>query len=265
MNKGLHGKTAIVTGGAKGIGRSICLQLADEGVATIVTDIDAQGGEKVVKDIQNTGGTAQFVGCNITEASDVKQLADAVINSFDAIDILVNNAGVSLVKPFHQTSESDWDRIIDVNMKGMFLCCRFIAPHMMERRSGKIVNISSVTGKFASPFQVPYCASKWGILGFTQALGYELARYNINVNAICPGMVRTSMWESVLEELSAKRGIDKETIFQEYANPIPLKRPQTPEDIGNLVVFLCSEQARNITAQAISVTGGYDALRFEEF
>ena len=261
MHSSLRGKIAIVTGGSKGIGRGICLQLAREDVSIVVVgNVDVGSGKKVVEEIQQAGGIAQFVRCDVTNTSDVEQLTERVTNSLGGIDILVNNAGVSLVKPFQETSEADWDRIIDVNMKGVFLCCRSVVPHMIGRLNGKIVNISSLAGKFASPLQVPYCASKWGVLGFTQALAYELAKYNINVNAICPGVVRTPMWEALLEELSAKRGVDKEIIFQECVESIPLKRAQTPEDIGNLVVFLCSEKARNITAQAISVTGGFDAF-----
>ena len=202
--------------------------------------------------------------CDVASAADVRRLAEIVLGSFGNVDILVNNAGISVVKPFRETSEADWDRVLDINLKGMFLCCSNIMPHMIDRRSGKIVNISSSVGKVASALQAAYCASKWGVLGFTQSLTYELGKYNINVNAICPGVVRTPMWEAVLEELSIKRGVDKDIIFQEHVDPIPLRCPQTPKDIGRLVVFLCSEKAENITAQAISVTGGYDAIIFEE-
>ena len=264
MNTDLRGKKAIVTGGANGIGKGICFELVRQGASVVVADIDTQTGKRVAEEIQGTGGTAKFVRCDVASMTDVRKLTETVLDSFGTIDILVNNAGVSLVKPFREVSEADWDRVVDVNMKGMFLCCSSIVSHMIERRNGKIVNISSVVGKFASALQVPYCASKWGVLGFTQALAYELAKHNINVNAVCPGVVRTPMWEALLDELSAKRGVDKEVIFREYVDPIPLKRPQTPEDIGNLVVFLCSKQAENITAQAISITGGYDAIGFEE-
>ena len=181
MHRSLQGKSAIVTGGSKGIGKGICLQLAREGVSVVVVGhVDVDSGRELVEEIQRAGGIAQFIRCDVTNALDVQRLTERAIADFGAIDIMVNNAGVSLVKPLQETTEDDWDRVIDVNMKGMFLCCRSIVPHMIERRNGKIVNMSSMAGKFASPLQVPYCTSKWGVLGFTQALAYELAEYNIN-------------------------------------------------------------------------------------
>lgn len=259
----VRGSIAIVTGGASGIGRGIASTLADAGVTTVLADLDGDAAQQAANEIKSRGGIAEAAACDVTEADQVAAVVDATWQRFGRIDILVNSAGLSLVKHIQTVTEQEWDRIIDVNLRSMFLCCKAVSARMMQRRAGKIVNISSVVGKFATAMQVPYCASKFGVIGFTQALAYELAPFDINVNAICPGIVRTPMWDRVLARMSADTAEDPDTIFARYVEEIPLKRPQTPEDIGHLALFLCSYWARNITGQAISVTGGHDALRFD--
>lgn len=264
MDTGLEGKTAIVTGGGQGIGRGICRQLAGEGVRTVIADLNEEVALQGIEEIGKLGGIVKFVHCDVGVAADTKRLVETVLDSFGTIDILVNNAGASLVKPFRELSEEEWDRIINVNLKGAYLCCSAVLPHMAASRSGKIVSISSIAGLYPTAQQTPYCAAKAAIIALTRSLAYEYARYNINVNAICPGIVRTPIWETVLDDLSARSGEDRETIFKHYLEPIPLKRAQTPEDIGNLVVFLSSELAKNITAATISATGGMDSIFFQE-
>ena len=264
MDTGLQGKTAIVTGGGQGIGRGICLRLADEGVRTVIADLDEEMGQGVVREIEDSGGVAKFVRCDVQVAAETTKLATTVMEHFDAIDILVNNAGASLVKPFRELTEAEWDRIVDINLKGPYLCCSSVLPHMVRQQSGKIVSISSIAGLYPTAQQTPYCSAKLGVVALTRSLAYEYARYNVNVNAICPGIVRTPIWEKVLDDLSSRSGEDPEKIWESYVEPVPFKRAQTPEDIGNLVVFLSSELARNITAAAISVTGGLDSIFFQE-
>ena len=264
MDTGLQGKTAIVTGGGQGIGRGISLRLAAEGVQTIIADLNEEIGQGVVKQIEGAGGAARFVHCDVRVAAEIAKLAATVMEHFGAIDILVNNAGASLVKPFRELTEAEWDQIVGVNLKGAYLCCSSVLPHMVKQQGGKIVSISSIAGLYPTAQQAPYCAAKLGVIALTRSLAYEYARYNINVNAVCPGIVRTPIWEKVLDDLASRSGEDREKIWESYVEPVPLKRAQTPEDIGNLVVFLSSELARNITAATISVTGGMDSIFFQE-
>jgi NAD(P)-dependent dehydrogenase (short-subunit alcohol dehydrogenase family) len=264
MNTGLRGKIAIVTGGSQGIGKGVCLRLAQEGVKTVIADVNTKGGEGVTGEIKGTGVEAKFVRCDVSLAADVKNLAAVTLESFGTIDILANCAGIALVKPFRELTEAEWDRVVDVNLKGAYLCCSSVLSHMAERRSGKIINISSVAALYPTAQQAPYCAAKAGVIALTRSLAYEYARFNINVNAICPGIVRTPIWEKALDEMSAGSGEDKEIIFSRYVDHIPLKRAQTPEDIANLVVFLSSDLSASITAASISATGGMDSIFFGE-
>jgi meso-butanediol dehydrogenase/(S,S)-butanediol dehydrogenase/diacetyl reductase len=179
-----------------------------------------------------------------------------VLDEKGQIDVLVNNAGVSRSIAFHDIDEAEWDRVNDVNAKGVFLVTRAVVPHMMERRSGRIINISSMVGKEAIPLFVHYSASKFAVMGLTQGLAKELAAYDINVNAVCPGVVRTPLWEPLLDQLSETKGITREEAFREFVAGIPLGRPQEPEDIGEVVAFLASDRARNMTGQGVNVTGG---------
>ena len=158
--------------------------------------------------------------------------------------------------PFVELDEREWDRVFDVNVKGVFLACRAVVPQMIERRAGKIINVASMVGKEAIPLFVHYSASKFAVIGLTQGLAKELAEFDINVNAVCPGVVRTPLWEPLLDQLSANKGITREEAFGEFIAGIPLARPQTPEDIGEVVAFLASDKARNMTGQGINVTGG---------
>ncbi len=255
MDTGLRGKTAIVTGGAQGIGRGICLRLAQEGIKTVVADINSDGGQRVVQEIRDLGGEGKFVRCNVTALSEVTNLVKTALESFGTIDILANCAGIALVKPFRELTEAEWDRVVDVNLKGTYLCCSSVLPHMVERRSGKIINIASIAALYPTAQQAPYCAAKAGVIALTRSLAYEYAGSNINVNVICPGIVRTPIWEKALDDLSARTGDDKELIFSRHVERIPLKRAQTPDDIANAVIFLSSDLSKSVTAASISITG----------
>jgi meso-butanediol dehydrogenase/(S,S)-butanediol dehydrogenase/diacetyl reductase len=241
----LDGRVAVVTGGARGIGRAIVDALAVRGADVVVADLepDLAGDEKAVR-------------VDVTDEASVRDLVRDVIERHGRLDILVNNAGVSRSLPFVDIDEAEWDRVFDVNVKGVYLACRAVVPHMMQRRSGKIVNISSMVGKEAIPLFVHYSASKFAVLGLTQGLAKEMAPYDVNVNAVCPGVVRTPLWEPLLDQLSATKGITRDQAFDEFVSGIPLGRPQEPEDIGEVVAFLASDRARNMTGQGINVTGG---------
>jgi NAD(P)-dependent dehydrogenase (short-subunit alcohol dehydrogenase family) len=247
----LEGRVAIVTGAGSGIGRGIAIVLAREGADLMLTDLDEALAQGVADEV---GGTA--LQHDVTSWESCERVVADTLERKGRVDVLVNNAGVSKSVPFHELDEAEWERVHDVNAKGVFLCCRAVVPHMMERRSGRIVNVSSMVGKEAIPFFVHYCASKFAVIGLTQGLAKELAPYDVNVNAVCPGVVRTPLWEPLLDQLSTNKGISREEAWQEFVDGIPLARPQEPEDIGEVVAFLASDRARNMTGQGINVTGG---------
>ena len=207
-------------------------------------------------------GEGKFVRCNVTALSEVTNLVKTALESFGTIDILANCAGIALVKPFRELTEAECDRVVDVNLKGTYLCCSSVLPHMVERRSGKIINIASIAALYPTAQQAPYCAAKAGVIALTRSLAYEYAGSNINVNVICPGIVRTPIWEKALDDLSARTGDDKELIFSRHVERIPLKRAQTPDDIANAVIFLSSDLSKSVTAASISITGGMDSIFF---
>jgi NAD(P)-dependent dehydrogenase (short-subunit alcohol dehydrogenase family) len=247
----LEGKVAVITGAGSGIGRGIAAVLARRGATLVLTDLD-EG--KVAQVAGELGGTALLH--DVTSWTSCQEVVQRVLDAQGQIDILVNNAGVSRSVPFHELDEAEWDRVHAVNVKGVFLTTRAVVPHMMERRNGSIISISSMVGKEAIPLFVHYSASKFAVIGLTQGLAKEMAPYDVRVNAVCPGVVRTPLWEPLLEQLSVNKGITRDEAWQEFVDGIPLGRPQEPEDIGETVAFLASERARNMTGQGINVTGG---------
>lgn len=193
----------------------------------------------------------------MTKNQEVNVMVDRVIEEFGKIDILVNNAGIVSRVLVKDMPEDTWDKVMDVNLKGVFLCSKAVLPNMIKQKSGKIINISSIAGKTGGAGMAHYCASKFGVIGFTKSLALELAKYDINVNAICPGIIETYMWTDVLTPSHANwEHISNEEAWKEVIELIPLSRPQTPSDIGNMVIFLASEDAKNVTGQAINVCGG---------
>jgi NAD(P)-dependent dehydrogenase (short-subunit alcohol dehydrogenase family) len=225
--------------------------LARQGATLVLTDLDEARASAVAGEL---GATA--LRHDVTSWASCRAVVDHTLKSHGQIDILVNNAGVSRSVPFHELDEAEWDRVLGVNLKGVFLTTRAVVPHMMERRRGSIISISSMVGKEAIPLFVHYSASKFAVIGLTQGLAKEMAPYGVRVNAVCPGVVRTPLWEPLLEQLSATKGITRDQAWQEFVDGIPLGRPQEPEDIGEAVAFLASERARNMTGQGINVTGG---------
>lgn len=258
----LKDTVAIVTGAARGIGRGVALELARAGAHVVIADLpSAQADmEETARLVQAEGVQSLLVHCDVTSESETAALAKTAIERFGRIDVLVNNAGVISVAPVAAMSEAQWDRVLDVNLKGAFLCSKAVAPHMMERRAGRIVNMSSQAGRRGAPGLAHYCASKFGIIGFTQALALELAPFNVTVNAVCPGEVDSAMWrEHLLPALAAARGLSPDEAWTTFVRErAPLGRPQTAEDIGQAVVFLC--RADNITGEALNVTGGSELV-----
>ena len=247
----LGGRVALITGAASGIGRGIASVLAREGARLVLTDV---AGSALADVAGQVGGLA--LRHDVTSWDSCRAVVDQVTRELGRIDILVNNAGVSKSVPFHELDEAEWDRVHNVNAKGVFLTTRAVVPEMMRRRGGSIISISSMVGKEAIPLFVHYSASKFAVIGLTQGLAKELAPYGIRVNAVCPGVVRTPLWDPLLDQLSQSKGISRDEAWQEFVDAIPLGRPQEPEDIGEVVAFLASERARNMTGQGVNVTGG---------
>lgn len=256
MELGLKGKVAIVTGGARGIGGSIVGGFAREGASVVISDILLAEAQALAQKLKKSEGKALAVRTDVSRKSDADNLAAVTLKEFGKIDILVNAAGVVRDVRLVDLEEEEWDRVLDINAKGVYLVTRAVVPHMITARQGKIINISSRSGKDAQAGLAHYGASKAAVIAITQALAKEVAEYNINVNVVCPGILRTAMWERIMDDRSARTGIPREQIFAKIIETIPLKRPQEPEDIANIVLFLSSEVSRNITGEAISVNGG---------
>ena len=254
----LKGTTAIITGGARGIGRGIAYEMAKEGVRIVVADLPSVAAERdeTIAEIGRLGSEAIAVDCDVRDFAQAQAMVQRTVEAFGQVDILVNNAGVIKIGPVMAFSEDDWDLIIDVNVKGTFLCSKAVIPHMAGRKTGRIVNLSSIAGKRGRPFASCYAASKWAVIGFTQSMAYELAPSGINVNAICPGEVETYMWKDVLiPAIAAGSGTSQQEAWEAMLKrDVPLGRPQTPADMGRAAVYLCRED--NVTGVTINVSGG---------
>ena len=256
VDLGLKSKVAIVTGGAKGIGAAIVEGFVKEGSHIVIADNSIDDAQRLAKKLGKGEVKVLAVKTDVAEKSDADNLASATMQQFGKIDILVNNAGIISDVKFTDLEEKEWDRVNDINAKGVYLVTQAVVPHMMAAKYGKIVNLSSLAGKKGAPRVAHYCASKFAVIGITQALAYELAEYNINVNAVCPGILRTALWEGLLDSRSKSQDVPREQIWNRFIEQVPLKRPQTPEDIANTILFLSSKVSKNITGEAISVNGG---------
>lgn len=266
----LKDRVAVVTGGGGGLGRGICLCLAKEGADVVVSDINEDLAKETAARVEETGRQARAVRTDVRSSDQVQALMDTTLEKMGRLDILVCSAGLGGYTPgrdpnlplsIENISEEDWDMTIDVNLKGVFLCNRAVIPHFKEQRKGRIINISSVGGRKGSDVLAHYTASKAGVIVLTQAVALHLAPYHVNVNTVCPGIIWTPMWAEGVRLFSQAsphfKGVDPETIFNTLVKTrIPFKRAQTPEDIGQAVVFLASDEAGEITGQALNVCGG---------
>ena len=253
----LKGRVAIVTGGGSGIGRGIALGLAEKGVRVAVCGRRAELLEQTVAQIRERGGSAMSMPADVTDRSEVERFVASVVNEWGQIDILVNNAGVSGRTPIDDPDDTRWLNILDVNLTGSYLCSKVVLPHMKE--PGRIVNMSSVLGRFGVPGYAAYCTAKHGIIGFTKALALEVAGRGITVNAICPTWVDTDMARQGIEETAAILGMSVEEFRTQAVAAVPIKRMAEVGEIVALTMYLCQSDAASITGQVINVCGGATA------
>ncbi|NLG84253.1 MAG: SDR family oxidoreductase [Firmicutes bacterium] len=248
-------KVVMVTGAGGGIGESICRHFADEGALLVVTDIDLAAANKVANEVAPK--KSLVLKLDVTDPTSVDEAVAKAIQSFGHIDVLVNCAGVSTMHLVVDMSVEEWDFNFNVNAKGVFLVSKAVAKTMIARgRGGKIVSIASMAGKLAAPYLVHYSASKFAVVGFTQGLALELAKYKINVNCVCPAFVKTAMQDREVQWEAELRGITPEEVRANYVRMTPLGRLETPDDVAKVVLFLASPDADFMTGQAINVTGG---------
>ncbi len=271
MEQRLADKIAIVTGAGQGIGKAIALRLSREGADVVVLDINLPNVEQTAQEIRALNRRALAYYIDLANVTEIQPMVDKVVAEFGQIDILVNNAGVVQSKPFLEISEADWNYVLDINLKGLFFCIQAVAKQMIkqvpddvkaagkaDRSYGKIVNLTSISGRRGRSYQAHYAASKAAIISVTQSAALAFTPYNINVNAIAPSVVLTPMWEQNVQDKSRAFGVAAKKASDEFIERIPLKRPGTLEEMAAAVTFLCSPDANYRTGQTLNVDGGFE-------
>ncbi len=271
MQERLDGKLAIVTGAGQGIGKAVALRLAREGADVVVADINTQSAERTTEEIRSLNRRALSYSVDVSRPSEIQSMVDRAAAEFDGIDIIVNAAGVAQTGLFVDLTEQQWDRVIDTNLKGTTFCVQAVGRRMInqvpeqiraegcsDRCYGKIVNFSSISGRRGRAEQVPYAASKAAIISVTQSAALAFAPYNINVNAVCPGVVPTPMWEQIDRDRGRIAGLAPGESMKTFIERTPLKRPGSVEDVAGVVAFLCSPDSDYMTGQTLNVDGGFE-------
>ncbi len=271
MVETLVGKIAIVTGAGQGIGKETALRLSREGATVVVAEFNPDTANSVAEEIKSAGGQALAYPIDIGDTPAVREMVGRVVERFGLLDILVNNAGVNNVLPFLEMTESVWDHLMRVNLRGTFFCLQAGALQMVRQAPeqvraagkadacyGKIVNLASISGQAGRPLASHYAASKAAIINITQSAALALAPYGVNVNAVAPGIVSTPMWDQLDRQYGAISGSAPGEPMAAFVDKVPLKRPASPQDVANAIYFLCSPAADNITGHTLNVDGGYE-------
>jgi 3-oxoacyl-[acyl-carrier protein] reductase len=241
----LSGRVAIVTGSGRGIGKAIALKLAEVGATVVVSDILEKEAKAVAKEIKAMGGQSLAVLADVSSAADVSRMVEETIAAYGKIDILVNNAGITRDQLLLRMSDEDWDKVLSVNLRSVFLCTKAVLRHMLKQRWGRIISLASIVGIIGNKGQANYAAAKAGIIGFTRTVAKEVASHGITANAIAPGFIDTEMTQQLKEDWK-----------EELKKQIPYGEFGSPRDVAEAVAFLASEEARYITGQVLGVDGG---------
>jgi NAD(P)-dependent dehydrogenase (short-subunit alcohol dehydrogenase family) len=250
----LENKIAIVTGAGRGMGHAISRRFADEGAQVVIAEIDEASAHQTLDQIGHRG---MLVMTDMSNVAEINAMVEKTIAQFGRVDILINNAGVTRSLGFFEVTEADWDWMYSINARGVFFCMQRVAREMVKQKSGKIVNIASIAGKgFRGTSNIAYAGTKGAVIAMTRIGASQLAHDNINVNAICPGATRTHLYETIQNEIVAKRGMSVEEAQRRMDAQIPLGRSNSPFDIANMACFLASAEADNITGQSFNVDGG---------
>jgi len=257
----LDGKTAIVTGAAKGMGAAITTRLASEGADILLTARDVAALEAVAGQVRAMGRRAEVTACDVTDEAQVAAMVAKATDAFAGrLDILVNVAGVTgpIETPVWEIAVEDFDYVIHANIRGTFLPIKHVLPTMIAQKYGKVVNIGGTSGLRGYRYRTAYSASKWAVRGITRTVALDVGQYGVNVNVVCPGIVKTARMDKLCREKARKRGWSVEQVYQEYVDDMALKRVTEPADVAAAVLFLASDDARNITGQELAVDGGWD-------
>jgi NAD(P)-dependent dehydrogenase (short-subunit alcohol dehydrogenase family) len=251
----LKDKVALVTGAASGIGRATAELFGQEGAKVMCSDVNAEGAEKVARQIGDGGGEACSVQADVSQAADVERMVRETVERWGRLDVLVNNAGIYFVLPLTQVPEEEWDRLIDINLKGVFLGCKYAIPQMVGQGGGAIVNIASITALRGFANWTTYCASKGGVVQLTKAVAMEVARLNVRVNCVCPGIIDTGMFDQAV----AMQGVPKAELSATIGEMHAMGRVGRAEEVAAAILFLASDEASFITGAPLSVDGGLAA------
>ena len=252
----LAGQAAIVTGGGRGIGRATALELARLGADIAIAELDKTTAEKTAGEVQALGRKAIVIATDVTKRADLAAMAERTKQQFGRIDILINNAGIYRAAANLDVTEEHWDAIMDINAKAVFFASQAVLPTMIAQKRGSIVSLASMAGKIGSKTNLPYNASKAAVVSMTKSLALAHAADGIRVNCVCPGFVETDMWTMVARDQSKLLGLTPEEFTRQREKAVPLGRMERPEDVANVIAFLCTERAGYMTGQALSVDGG---------
>lgn len=251
----LEGRVAVVTGAARGIGKAIASCFAEEGADVVIPDVDLENVNATAQEItKRTNRRVVGIKTDVSDPSDVDEMAKTVIDKFGKADILVNNAGIPLVRRSEDMTADEWDKVMDINLKGVFLCSKAFGRHMIERRAGRIINIASMDAIVALPERAAYCASKAGVMQLSKVLAVEWAKYNVRVNAIAPGYTKTDIVKGLIE-----RGLFNE---EDIKRRSPMHRMADPSEIAKVALFLASDESSYVTGETILVDGGWTAYGY---